>query len=84
MKVNISSTDMSILNKFSSMPTATASTRSSHTNEDLGQLIPKLVSMVTTLCEQREVDRKELQRRGGEIELLKNQMRELSDELDEA
>ena len=84
MKVNISSTDLSILNKFSSTPTATANTRSSYTTEDLGQLIPKLVSMVTTLCEQREEDRKELQRRDGEIELLKNQMRELSDELDEA
>ena len=61
--LDLGPTNMSILNKFSSTATATANTRSSYTSEDLGQLIPKLVSMVTTLCEQREVDRKELQRR---------------------
>ena len=75
MKVNISSSEMTILNKFSS--TLPASTRSNCTNEDIGQLVPKLVSMITTLYERSEVDKKE-------IELLKKMNRELSDEVDEA
>ena len=69
MKVNISSSEMTILNKFSS--TLPASTRSNCTNEDIGQLVPKLVSMITTLYERSEVDKKE-------IELLKkNEQRAL-------
>ena len=68
MKVNINSSEMTILNKFSS--TLPASTRSNCTNEDIGQLVPKLVSMVTTLFERSELDRKE-------IELLKKEQRGL-------